>query len=1763
VLKLNRSRREIRAERLEDRRLLSATLSVTNTLGYSNTLMAFNAVENSTASQTETLTLTDSGSTTLSLNSVSIVNDPNSPTQDAARFTILNSASIPTSLSPGQSFGLQLSYKAIAHVINSAFLDISTNDPVNPTQQIALRGIGAIGLGGSNQPSLAMILQAYEIPTLVGDGPDDSGYLTDGTYPNPPDPTSQEVVLQTLQKAGPGPVTIQTLASFTASGTKPYTLGMYTPGNPNTADLHELFFTPSSESQSVYVQPDGTTSFDPGSSQFGFYFVSNVQVQGRIGYSEDALNTWDTTNDRKFRFFPMETSNGTVVPNTFIMTTTEWNAPAGYDFTNIVAVVSNVKAATGAPTGPVLGLDNENAVPGSSTMLFNRIQNQNTTVGDTVHDTGVLQIENTGTNNLVISSITLNSSAWELVNAPTLPYSLAGGGIFDLQIKFIATTEPSHSYNETDSNNFANDGGVYFGTLTISSNDQVNPTKTVPLAGYWQDESEHEMEPSLQTLVNLMAGWSTDINPTPISTLDESLTSASTPTYYGEEVVSPYWQEADPSVPVQVTQFDSWHTQGNTAELSWFAQGSTSTHELFITNSDNGQTLFPLVNAGTVAAGSFSTTSAFGFKIDGNSSDDSQNNFGFGNEHDVRFYPLRDASGNLVPNTYLMAMDYPAVGTQNFDFQDNVYIISNIHPVTVTAGVAAPQTTAAPAAPTDLYAVAGQSGGVSLEWAPVIGDSTLQGYNVYSSLSPTGGFSLLNSSPMSAISYTDTTAPAGTTVYYQVTAVDSVGQSLGIEASATTVGTASIGLQSTDIGAVPSGSTTVVTPGSAFTIVAGGPGVSGTIDGFRYVFDSQTGNFDVQAQIDSLTVAGNFSTAGIMARSTLNTNSPNVYMAASPVNDRFKYRPTAGGTTTIITGPNVTFPDVWVRLTRVGNLFTGYTSTDGTNWTVVSTVTLSLPTTLYLGLAVASNDTTDTTTAQISGYAATPVGPFANNDAFSAITGQGVVLNVLSNDTDATSTLVDSSVTITTQPNEGGSVVVDLSTGQITYTSSPGFTGTETFSYTVADANGDVSSPATVTMSVADALSGPVAGSVTASAVAGQPKEIDVLVSDSDGTGTIVPGSILIVSSPNQGGTASLDTNTDDILYTPAVGFSGVETFTYSVQDKNGITSQPGTVTVNVTLTAVAPTTVNDSFTAVAGQPELLDVLANDTGDIDPTTVAIVSPPNHGGVATPNLTTGEINYTAVAGFTGVETFTYTVSDHNGDVSAPAVVTVTVTALSPTAAPVANNDSAVVLENSAVNIDVLANDIPATTFSLSTIMFSQPADGTLALNSDGSLTYTPNSNFVGSDSFTYTVADNNGNTSNSATVNVNVGVEISSAVGGNHSIVYTDADGTQATVSLNRGVADVYFSGSGTAAPATGAGRVLIGNGTDLQIADIVLKNTTAASALTITGAKGGAISLGGVADTGTIGKINGKTANLSGTINVGGLSSLLLGNISNSQLQIGSGVNHVAITVGAVTDSTLQSSVPITALKASSWTVSGTAVQITAPTIGSLIVAGEFDPGISLAGSGTAVTLSDAKITGLVDLGQWDITGRAGTIVVGSVGSAWNGVSVSGLLSSFTVKSGDLSADVSAGSIGTLKVVGEISNANISTTGDIVTLTAGSVSGSTISAGTGGNASFSTTTAANIGGSTIHSIHLTAKTDTFSDSTIAADSILAAALGAVNTDNGGTPEGLIGVKFKSVSVTINGSAVHLGAAQLASDATLAAYLAAKDVSFSDLTIQIL
>jgi hypothetical protein len=290
----------------------------------SASLMVFNAVNGST-SQVETLTLTDTGDAPLSLTGATVAPDPTQATNGSAQFALVNGSSLPSTLAAGASFALEVNYTASLVGIQYAVLDVASSDPAAPTTAVALHGIGTAGLGGTNQPSLMRILHAYDEPNYDDIGETDEA---NALYPEPPAANNDEVDLQQMVKAGPGD-----------------TAGV-------TGTMQQLFHTPTAESQSTYVQPIGTTSFDPGSTVFGFYDPSQtVRVNGSLvtGYTQDALNTYDTTDPRKFRFFPLENANGTPVPHSYIMTSTEWPAPIGYDFVNIVAIVTNVEA----PPAPI------------------------------------------------------------------------------------------------------------------------------------------------------------------------------------------------------------------------------------------------------------------------------------------------------------------------------------------------------------------------------------------------------------------------------------------------------------------------------------------------------------------------------------------------------------------------------------------------------------------------------------------------------------------------------------------------------------------------------------------------------------------------------------------------------------------------------------------------------------------------------------------------------------------------------------------------------------------------------------------------------------------------------------------------------------------------------------------------------------------------------------------------------------------------------------------------------------------------------------------------------------------------------------------------------------------------------------------------------------------------------------------------------------------------------------------------------------------
>ena len=187
--------------------------------------------------------------------------------------------------------------------------------------------------------------------------------------------------------------------------------------------------------------------------------------------------------------------------------------------------------------------------------------------------------------------------------------------------------------------------------------------------------------------------------------------------------------------------------------------------------------------------------------------------------------------------------------------------------------------------------------------------------------------------------------------------------------------------------------------------------------------------------------------------------------------------------------------------------------------------------------------------------------PTATNDSVALIFGSGnpTVINVLQNDFDVDGTLDPSSVEIASQPSSG-SVEVNALTGNITFTSA--LLGADTFTYTVRDNEGLVSSPATVMVTTQATGVAPVAVNDVASTLEGTQLEIDVAANDTDADGTIRSDLLAILEQP---ATGSVSISDGMIVYAPALGFVGEETFRYQVRDNDLLASNSGLVTVTMT----------------------------------------------------------------------------------------------------------------------------------------------------------------------------------------------------------------------------------------------------------------------------------------------------------------------------------------------------------------------------------------------------------------------------------------------------------------------------------------------------------------------------------------------------------------------------------------------------------------------
>ncbi len=1162
------------------------------------------------ASPAQSVRITNTGVASLSITSL-VFGGANS-----SEFALGSTITTPTSIEPGAFLDIPIAFTANAIGIRTGTLTINSNDPDSPATVITLRGLGTAGEGGSLEPSLQRILDLYQIPLNVGDPTPDT---TD--IPSPPT-SADEVMIQQLRAAGAGPVSIEVLANFANSVSPSSRFGYYTPGN--IADRTQLFTVGQSSAQRIRPTTTGSLSFTP-SGAFGLYGEFPA-FAGRVVASEKVLNTWDTNTARqqKIRFYPLKNPDGSVVANAYVFTFEEYEV--AFDQNDIVGIIRNV---TPAAAGPELGIINNDAVPFSDRLVFNRIRDiqtydaTNNYIPNTVHERSTLRIINTGSQDLVVSNVAVSNADF-IVESGGGAFTLTPGQTRDIVVKFV--------YDRTGLGN-----EIRSATLTLSTNDSDEATKTVQLSGLWQSYSENAPNGTSQepTAATVLAAFGYSVNLGTVNTGGQAIRA-------GEEILSSAWYKADPGRNVGQRQLAAFHQQKSTtnSHTRWLEEGGTAIGYFIMQHlASDGQSFLPRLNntTSTPAYGEFNPGSgAFIWRVDSHWSDDSRNTTAYNSAafpvndggHAMRFYAAKDRNGNLIPDTYIMIHDYTGQSFSNYDYQDNIYVLTNVRPKTgpsapanigLTAsgtGIALSWTAntegnlagynlyrstsaggtytkvnsalltttnyndtsalagvtyyyqlravdyhgtegasatangtrgsdiAPPASPSNPTSV-GSTGSISLNWLNNT-EADLAGYNVYRSASPDGTFVKLNSGLLTSSDYIDLSAPVAATSYYRITAVDTTGNesapavtnnyrpasgsvpsaptsltstsitatsvtlswsdnsnnetgfiierqnsdgtwsqvgstasnvttfsnsgltsgttyayrvraenasgpsafsntyslttTLTVPTAASALGAIALGAtsvklswtdnagnesgyrierqtgsgawtqidsvgtnitlyvdysvvastsynyrviaynaagpsgasnvasvttpsaqtyQSADIGnPVPAGSTNTIVAGRDYDISAGGTDIWGNSDQFRFVYRQLTGDFDYSARITDISQVDVGAMAGLMARESLNADSRHVYMRARSSGMRFNYRDTTGGLSAGQGNVNFTFPNAWVRLQRVGNLFTGFASTDGSNWTQVYQMTMNISSTLYFGMAVSARTTT-------------------------------------------------------------------------------------------------------------------------------------------------------------------------------------------------------------------------------------------------------------------------------------------------------------------------------------------------------------------------------------------------------------------------------------------------------------------------------------------------------------------------------------------------------------------------------------------------------------------------------------------------------------------------------------------------------------------------------------------------------------------------------------------------------------------------------------
>lgn len=379
--------------------------------------------------------------------------------------------------------------------------------------------------------------------------------------------------------------------------------------------------------------------------------------------------------------------------------------------------------------------------------------------------------------------------------------------------------------------------------------------------------------------------------------------------------------------------------------------------------------------------------------------------------------------------------------------------------------------------------------------------------------------------------------------------------------------------------------------------------------------------------------------------------------------------------------------------------------------------------------------------------------PVANDDSFVTDEDTALVGNVLDNDTDQNNDALSVVAGIFTTAH--GTIEL-LADGSFTYTPDLYYFGNDSFDYTVLDGQGgsDAGHVSIIVNSINDA---PVA-------------QDDDLVVDEDG---VVSGKVLANDSDIDGGILSVIAATlttihggsvviladGSFTYTSALNYNGTDSFDYALLDGQG-GSDAGTVNIVVNSINDDPVATDDNYVVDEDNTVAGNVFGNDS-DIDGGVLSVIAATfttvNGGTVEL--FEDGSFTYAPDVDFFGSDSFDYTLLDGQGGQD---VGTVNIVVNSINDEPVAADDDVSGDEDEIISGNVLLenghgldSDVDGGILSVVAAIFTTVNGGSVEILADGSFTYTPATDYSGSDSFDYTLLDGQGG-SDIGTVNITVG-----------------------------------------------------------------------------------------------------------------------------------------------------------------------------------------------------------------------------------------------------------------------------------------------------------------------------------------------------------------------------------------------------------------------